>query len=187
MLSLRLVYKILAFAALLPLLSACSGSDGSSNGPTGPGTSNASLEGTWVGTSTSESATGTCLANNFSPITVPARWVFRQTGSSFTADLTLNGLVTCPFRGSVSGNSVTVFPATSGGAPFCLVLTASCSGSPPRQVRGQLRTDLTILTATVSGNRMTGSGTSVFTIVDVQTGQSLGEYQVRSSQTLAKQ
>lgn len=173
-----------AFSALVTL-PGCGGSGGGLS-PTDPGPP-AMVQGIWVGTATSLSATGTCLAERFQGLTVPARWVIQQAGETFTGNQTLNNLVTCQFRGTVSGATVTFFPSTAG-ASFCTVQTGTCgTGSSRYSVRMELRTDRVIQTAIVNGNTMTATGTSVWRILDAGTGASLGDYEVRGTQTLQRQ
>jgi hypothetical protein len=95
-------------------------------------------------------------------------------------------VATCPIQGSVRGSSVTVSPAT-GGATFCTVQSIACPSAPQRPLRMELRLDRSNLTGTVNGDRLTASGTSVWHVTDARTGQSLGDYEVRSSQDLRKQ
>ncbi len=169
----------------LGLLS-CGGGGGGGSSPTEPSNTPASIQGTWVGTATSVSAMGTCLADNFRPLTVPARWVIQQTGSVFTGQQTLNNIVTCPFRGTINGSSVTFLP-DAGGPAFCTVQTTACPSAPRRTLRMELRIDSAIQTASVSGTRMSASGTAVWRITDAQSGQSIGDYEVRGTQDLQRQ
>lgn len=177
--------RLLELGCLVIWIAGCSGDGGGGSSPTEP-SAPVSIQGTWVGTASSLSASGTCLADNFGPLTVPARLVFQQTGSTFTGTQTLNNVVTCPIQGSVRGSSVTLSP-TTGGAPFCTVQSIACSSAPQRPLRMELRLDRSNLTGTVNGDRLTASGTSVWHVTDAGTGQSLGDYEVRSSQDLRKQ
>lgn len=144
------------------------------------------LQGTWVGTATSLSASGTCLAENFHPLTVSARWAIQQNGSSFTGQLTLNNAITCPFKGTVQGSSATFF-ADVGGASFCTVQARPCPGAPERPLRLELRLNLPVQVGTINGNRMTATGTSTWRVTDLQTGQVLGDFKVTGRQDLQKQ
>lgn len=163
----------------------CGGGGGSS--PTEPPPPPVSIQGTWVGTATSLSASGTCLADDFRPLTVPARWVIEQNAGSFTGRQTLNNVITCPFRGTVQGASVSFFPEASNPPSFCTVQTVSCSSNRNRRLRMELRTDREALSGTVSANRMAMTGTAVWRITDQQTGAFVGDYEVRASQELQKQ
>jgi len=99
---------------LLVVAAGCVGGGGGSRPTEPPPAANASIQGTWTGTATSLSASGTCLADNFQPLTVSVRWLVQQTGTSFTASETLNNAITCPFAGTVSGNSRGKPPALPG-------------------------------------------------------------------------
>lgn len=179
--------RVMAASLLLTVLISCGGGGGGDGStPTTPPNPAASIQGTWGGTATSVSASGTCLANDFRPLTVPARWVIQQNGSTFTGQQTLNNVITCPFRGTVNSTTATFFPE-AGGSSFCSVQTIVCSTMPRRTLRMELRTDQAIQMATVTGNRMSASGSSVWRITDAQTGQVIGDYEVRGTQELQKQ
>jgi hypothetical protein len=172
---------------LAVLSSGCGGSGGGGpRSPTDPGGGVASIQGRWLGTATSLSASGTCLADNFQPLTVPARWVIQQQGTTFTANQTLNNGITCPFRGTVTGSTVTFFPET-GGPASCTVQTLACRSAPQRLLRMELSTSEAFLVGTVSGDRMTTSGTSTWRVTDARTGQFVGNFVVRGAQELARQ
>lgn len=170
----------------LMILICCGGGGGGGSSPTEPSAPLASVQGTWVGNATSVSASGTCLADNFGSATVPARWVIQQNGTAFTGRQTLNNIVTCNFRGTVNGATATFFPET-GGSPFCTVQTTACRSAPRRTLRMELRIDRAILVATVAGDRMSASGTAVWRVTDTQTGQFIGDYEVRATQELQRQ
>ena len=184
------MHRVLVSLALcfFPFASlACSSSDSSNSGPTGPSVPTASLQGTWEGTATSESVSGTCLAANFTPLTVSVRWVFQQSGNSFTGQQTLNSLLTCPFRGTVSGNTATFFVPQSGGPGFCRTQVIPCPNDPFTQVRIELPPEDPAMTATISGNTMTGVSVARWRATNANTGQPLGTYEARSRQNLTKQ
>ena len=164
----------------------CGGGGGSDSTPTTPSDPVASIQGTWVGTATSQSASGTCLANGFRPLTVPAKWVFQQTGSTFTGQQTLNNVVTCPSRGTISGSTVTFFVDPSGPAS-CRTQTIVCSSAPQKPLRMDLYTDRVMQVGTLTGTRMSALGSSVWKVTDIQTGQVLGDFEVRGTQDLQKQ
>lgn len=159
----------------------------SGTSPTEPSNPPVSIQGIWVGTATSLSAFGTCLAEDFRPLTVSARWAIEQNGATFTGRQTLNNVITCPFRGSVNGSAVSFTPESSTPPSFCTVQTVTCSSAPRRALRMELQTDRAILTGTVSGNQMLTSGTAVWRITDVETGVLVGNYEVLSNQALQKQ
>ena len=178
-------WRCTALAVLAIGAAACGGGGGGGGGPTEPSPPIA-IQGTWGGTATSQTGTGTCLAETFQGLTVPARWAITQTGAAFTGQQTLNNVITCPFRGTVSGSTVTFFPDTTGPA-FCTVQNATCgTGANRRTVRMELRLDRAIQTGTVVGNRMSTTSTAVFRVFDSRTGQSLGEYEVRGVQELER-
>lgn len=177
---------LLTFFSLAAITALACGGGGGNPSPTEPSVPPASIQGTWLGTATSVSASGTCLADNFRSLTVPVRWVIQQNGASFTGQQTLNNIITCPFRGTVGGASATFFLDT-GGATVCTVQTIVCSSAPRRALRMELRTDRSIQVATVVGNRMSASGSSVWRVTDAQTGQLIGDYEVRGTQELQKQ
>lgn len=183
--SIRALIRVVAVLSWIAVSSSCGG-DGGGSSPTEPGPP-VSIQGTWVGTATSLSASGTCLATDFQGITVPARWVIQQSGASFTGTQTLNNIITCPFRGTINGSTVTFF-ADPAGPSFCAGGNRTCrSGSTVRRVRTELRMDRAIQTATVTGNRMSASGTSVARVFDAVTNESLGDFEVRGTQTLDRQ
>jgi hypothetical protein len=150
---------------------------------------NASIQGTWTGTATSLSASGTCLADNFQPLTVPVRWIFQQTGGSFTAMETLNNAITCPFTGTVSGNTVTFAPGLARSPAGCGDQDLPCISTRGgiQLVHAALQASRSIETGTVNGSQMKLAGTSIWKVTDVQTGAALGEFQVTGSQDLQKQ
>jgi hypothetical protein len=176
--------RLLATGLFVVSLISCSGGGGGT--PTGPSNPSVSIQGTWVGTATSVSASGTCLADGFHPLTVPAKWVIQQNGDNFTGQQTLNNVATCPFRGTVNGAQVTFYPE-AGGSAFCTVQTIFCPSAPQRMLRMELRTDRAIQAGTVAGNRLAASGSSVWHITDARTGQAIGDYEVRGTQDLQKQ
>lgn len=183
----RTYLRVAATNLLLASLISCGGGGGGDGStPTAPSNPAASIQGTWIGTASSVSASGTCLANDFRPLTVPARWVIQQNGPTFTGQQTLNNVITCSFRGSVTGATVTFLPE-AGGSAFCTAQTIVCSSMPRRTLRMELRTDRVIQVATVTGNRMSASGSSTWRITDAQTGQLIGDYEVRGTQELQKQ
>lgn len=169
----------------LTILAACGGGGGGGSSPTDPG-SFANIDGGWIGTATSESASGTCLAENFQGVTVALRWQIQQAGGSFTGTQTLNNIISCPFRGTVRGNTVTFFP-DSGGPDICLRNTLTCgSGSTRRTVRIEVRTETAAQTGTVTGDRISTSSAASWRVFDARTGESLGDYTVRGRQELRR-
>jgi hypothetical protein len=177
----------LGFSMLLPCFISCGGSSGGGgSSPTEPSNPSASIQGTWTGTATSVSASGTCLARDFRPLTVPAKWVIQQSGATFTGQQTLNNVITCPFRGTVSGSSVSFVPE-AGGSAFCTVQTIICSNDPGRILRMELRADRAVQAGTVAGDRISASGSSTWRITVAQTGQVVGDYEVRGTQELRRQ
>lgn len=169
------------------VVASCGGGGGESGGsPTAPVPA-AQVGGTWSGTAEAHAASGTCLADGFTPLTVPVRWVISQAGATFTADETLNNRVTCPFRGSIVGSVVTFFGDPARGGADCWVQKIFCPQPPFRPIRTELQTDRALITMTVSGNRMSGAGTSVWRVFDANTGELLGEFRVESRQELTRQ
>jgi hypothetical protein len=163
----------------------CSGGGGGT--PSEPSNPTVSIQGVWVGTATSLSASGTCLADNFHPLTVPVRWEIAQSGSIFTALQTLNNAVTCPFNGTVNGATVTFLALPSSSTPACTVQSVVCPDNPGRVLTIELQLNQSLQTATVSGNKMSPSGTAVWRVTDAQTGQLIGVYRVQETQSLQKQ
>jgi hypothetical protein len=177
----------LGFCMLLQFFISCGGNGGGGgSSPTEPPNPSASIQGTWIGTATSVSASGTCLARDFRPLTVPAKWVIQQSGATFTGQQTLNNVITCPFRGTLSGSSVSFFPE-AGGSTFCSMQTIVCSSEPGRVLRMELRTDRSVQVGAVAGDRISASGSSTWRITVAQTGQIVGDYEVRGTQELRKQ
>jgi hypothetical protein len=119
---------------------------------------------------------------------VPVLWVVQQAGASFTATETLNNAITCPFTGTVSGNSVTTTPNLSHPPAGCGDQTIPCiaTNGAIQLVHATLQASRSIQTGTVSGNQMKLMGTSIWKVTDVGTGKDLGEFQVQGSQTLQK-
>lgn len=176
-----------ALLTLALLLAACGGGGGGGpRSPTDPTPTVLSIQGTWLGTATSLSVSGTCLADLFRTGTVPARWVIQQQGSSFTANLTLNNSITCPFRGNVSSTSAEFF-AEPGGPPGCTSQTLACRNAPQRLLRMDLVANETVLGGTVSGNRLLLSGTSTLRVTDVRTGQIVGNMITVTAHDLVRQ
>jgi len=163
----------------------CSGGGGGT--PSEPSNPTVSIQGLWVGTATSLSASGTCLADNFHPLTVPVRWEIAQSGSVFSAQQTLNNAVVCPFSGTVSGATVTFLAQPSSTTPACTVQSVVCPDNPGRVLNMELQLTQSLQTATVSGNKMSPTGTAVWRVTDAQTGQLIGEYRVQGTQSLQKQ
>jgi hypothetical protein len=181
----RTLLVLATFLVLATGILSCSGGGGST--PSEPSNPTVSIQGVWVGTATSLSASGTCLADNFHPVTVPARWEIAQSGAVFTAFQTLNNAVTCPFTGTVSGSTVTFLAQPSGTTPACTVQSVVCPNNPGRVLTIELQLTQSLLTATVSGNKMSPTGTAVWRVTDSQTGQLVGEYRVQGTQSLQKQ
>jgi len=185
--SLDRIPTALVSAALSLFLAAGLSCSGGGSGPSEPPAPSVSIQGIWTGTATSVSASGTCLADNFHPATVPVRWEITQSGADFIGTQTLNNAITCPFFGTVSGSTVLFFPLASSSTPACTVQSVVCPSNPGRVLKIELHTDRTLQTATVTGNRMSASGSAVWRVTDVQTGQLIGEYTVQGTQSLQKQ
>lgn len=184
----RLAVRWTALGACLFLLAAtlgCGGGGGDDDqSPTGPGSPTAVLGGTWEGTSTTISAQGTCLADNYRGASVSARWRFTQTGASATGQLTLNHVVTCQFRASISGSTVSIFAVPTSNS--CTVYTAVCQSSPNRQLRVEMRTDVPALSGRVVGSNLTLTGPTRARVYEVQTGREIGEHVVNVVHELRK-
>lgn len=183
-------HTLLLLAASLVLITgilSCGGSGSGGGTPSEPSNPTVSIQGLWLGTATSLSASGTCLADNFHPSTVPVRWEIAQSGSVFTAQQTLNGAVVCPFSGTVSGSTVTFLAQPSDTTQACTVQSVVCPDNPSRVLTMELQLAQSLQTATVSGNKMSPSGTAVWRVTDAQTGQLIGEYRVQETQSLQKQ
>lgn len=171
---------------ILALLAAC-GDDG--GGPTEPTPTptpapNVNVQGVWIGTASSLSARGTCLADSFQPFTVSAVWTIQQTGASVTAAQVLNNAQVCGFTGTVRGDTVDFRLDPSSSQTVCSLQNLSCPGSRP--VRVELDTSRSTMVGVVSGNRMTITSNSVWRAVDVNTGNSLGDYEVSGRQELTR-
>ena len=168
---------------LLVFLAACSDGGGSPTEPPPP-QNNANVNGFWSGVANSTSADGTCLADDFVPFTVTVDWTIRQTGSTFTATEVLNNAQVCAFTGTVRGNSVDFrfdLPRSQG---ICGAQNLACTGLRP--VRIELSTSRTTMTGQVNGNRMTIESNLVWDAFDGQTGNRLGDYEVRGRQELLR-
>ncbi|HEY2292036.1 MAG TPA: hypothetical protein VGM86_15155 [Thermoanaerobaculia bacterium] len=181
----RTLLLLATFLVLATGILSCGGGGGGT--PSEPSNPPVSIQGVWVGTATSLSASGTCLADNFHPLTVPARWEITQSGSSFAALQTLNNAVTCPFSGTVNGSMVTFLAQPSSTTPACTVQSVVCPDNPGRVLNMELQLTQSLQTATVSGNKMSPTGTAVWRVTDAQTGQLIGEYRVQETQSLQKQ
>lgn len=168
---------------LLVILAACSDGGGSPTEPSPP-QSNANVNGFWSGVSSSTSAEGTCLADDFEPFVVNVDWSIRQTGSTFTATEVLNNAQVCAFTGTVRGNTVDFRFDLPGSQGICGAQNLACSGLRP--VRIQLSTSRSTMTGQVSGNRMTIDSNLVWDAFDGQTGNRLGDYEVRGRQELVR-
>lgn len=169
---------------LLILAASCYG-DGGGGSPTEPTPRpNANIDGFWTGVASSLSARGTCLAQDFLPVTLTVDWTIRQTGSSFTATEILNNAQVCAFTGTVRGNSVEFRPDLSRSQSVCGVQNLACSGLRP--VRIELSTSRSTLTGVVNGNRMTLTSNMVWQAVESNTGNSLGDYEVSGRQELVR-
>ena len=168
----------------LTLLTGCYADGGggpTEPGPPGPG---ANINGFWSGVATSLSADGTCLADDFLPVTVTVDWSIRQTGSSFTATEVLNGAQVCAFTGTVRGDRVDFRPDLARSQGVCGVQNLACSGLRP--VRIELSTTRSNMIGEVDGGRMTITSTMVWQAFDRQTGNSLGDYEVEGRQELTR-
>jgi hypothetical protein len=180
----RLPLLALALLSLAPL--ACSSGSGGDSGPTAP-TPTAMIQGTWAGTGSSVSASGTCLANDFHPIPVAVRWQFVQNGTTFTGTETVNNAQVCTYHGTISGNTVTFLVDANNVASYCTTQTTFCSPTPGRLLRLDLQTAMPVLTTTVAGTQMSGSGTTTWNVTDLTSNSSLGTYAVNGTQSLTKQ
>lgn len=170
---------------LLILLATCG--DGGGAGPTEPTPTpppTVNIQGVWSGTASSLSARGTCLADSFLPVTVAAVWTFQQIGSSITATEVLNNAQVCGFTGTVRGSTVELQHDPSRSQAVCSVQNLACPG--PRPVRIELIPSRTTVFGTVSGNRMTITSNTVWRATDVNSGNSLGDYEVTARQELAR-
>ena len=181
----RTLLLLTTFLVLATGILSCSGGGGGT--PSEPSNPTVSIQGVWVGTATSLAASGTCLADNFHPLTVPVRWEIAQSGSVFTAQQTLNNAVVCPFTGTVSGATVTFLAQPSSTTPACTVQSVVCPNNPGRVLTSELQLSQSLQTATVVGNKMSPTGTAVWRVTDAQTGQLIGEYRVQETQSLQKQ
>jgi hypothetical protein len=115
---------------------------------------------------------------------VAVDWTIRQTGRSFTATEVLNGAQVCAFTGTVQGDRVTFLPDLPASQGTCGLQNLACSGLRP--VRIELNTSRFDMTGIVSGNRMTLASAMVWRAVDVNTGNSLGDYEVSGRQDLTR-
>lgn len=167
----------------LALLIGCDGSGG--GGPTEPRPGpDVNINGFWSGTASSLSAQGTCLADEFLPVTVPVDWSIRQTGSTFTATEVLNGAQVCAFTGTVRGDRVDFRPDLGRSQGVCGLQNLACPGLRPVQI--ELSTSRSDMIGDVDGNRMTITSTMVWRAFDRETGNFLGEYEVRGRQDLTR-
>lgn len=169
----------------LVLLAGCDdGGGGSPTEPTPTPSPNVNVQGAWAGTAASLSARGTCLADSFLPVTVTAVWTIQQTGASITAVQVLNNSQVCAFTGTVSGNTVDFRPDPSRSQTVCSVQNLACPG--PRPVRIELNDSRTTAIGVVDGNRMTITSNTAWRAVEVNTGNSLGDYEVTGRQELTR-
>jgi predicted small lipoprotein YifL len=179
----RLLSSPSLLVILLLVLAACGG--GGSGGPTEPPPeANVNVQGTWVGTASTVSARGTCLAEGFLPVSVPVVWTMRQSGVAVVAVEGLNNAQVCAFTGTVRGSTVTFLPNVQNSDGRCSLQNLACSG--PRAVRIDLLTGPTTFTGTVNGNRMRIDSLSVWRVTETSTGNVLGEYQVTGRQDLQR-
>lgn len=167
----------------LILLTGCDADGG--RGPTEPRPGpDVNINGFWTGTASSLSARGTCLAGEFEPITVAADWSIRQTGSTFTATQVLNGAQVCAFTGTVRGDRVDFRPDLGRSQGVCGLQNLACPGLRPVQI--ELSTSRSDMIGDVDGNRMTITSIMVWRAFDRDTGNFLGEYEVRGRQDLTR-
>ena len=174
------------FPALFLLVLACDGGGGG-GGPTEPTPTPPpaiNIQGVWTGTASSLTARGTCLADSFLPVTVTAVLTIQQTGASVTATEVLNNAQVCGYTGTVRGNTVEFVPDPSRSQAVCSVQNLACTG--PRPVRIELNTSLTTAIGAVDGNRMTITSNTVWRAIDVNTGNTLGNYEISGRQELAR-
>ncbi len=169
---------------ILALLAGCDGGGGGPTEPTPSPSPNVNVQGVWIGTASSLSARGTCLADSFLPVTVPAVWTIQQTGASVTATEVLNNAQVCGFTGTVRGNTVELRPDPSRSQTVCSLQNLACTG--PRPVRIELNASRTTVVGIVDGNRMTITSNAVWRAVDVNTGNTLGDYEVAGRQELTR-
>lgn len=176
---------LLFLTSTLILLTGCyDDGGGGGGGPTEPPRPGVNINGFWSGIATTLSADGTCLANDFLPVTVTVDWTIRQTGSSFTATEVLNGVQVCAFTGTVRGDRVEFRPDLARSQGICGVQNLACSGLRP--VRIELSTSRTRMTGVVEGSRMSITSTMVWQAIDRNTGNSLGDYEVTGRQELTR-
>ena len=169
---------------ILALLAACGDGGGGPTEPTPTPQPNINVQGVWIGTASSLSARGTCLADAFQPFTVSVVWTIQQTGASVTAAQVLNNAQVCGFTGTVRGDTVEFRPDPSRSQTVCSIQNLACAG--PRPVRIELISSRTTVFGAVTGNRMTITSNTVWRAVDVNTGNSLGQYEVSGRQELTR-
>lgn len=169
---------------LLVLLAACGDGGGGPTEPTPTPPPTVNVQGVWTGTASTLTARGTCLADSFLPVTVAAVWTIQQIGSSITATEVLNNAQVCGYTGTVRGNTVEFQPDPSRSQAVCSVQNLACTG--PRPVRIELITSRTVVVGVVSGNRMTIASNAVWRATEVNTGNSLGDYEVSGRQELTR-
>ena len=169
---------------ILVLLAGCGDDGGGPTEPTPTPPPNVNVQGVWTGTASSLSARGTCLADSFLPVTVSAVWTIQQTGASITATEVLNNAQVCGFTGTVRGNTVELQHDPSRSQAVCSVQNLACTGTRP--VRIELSASRTIVVGFVNGNRMTITSNTVWRATDVNSGNSLGDYEVTGRQELTR-
>lgn len=167
----------------LILLAGCSGDGGGPTEPRPP-QSNANINGFWSGTAVSESARGTCLADGFQPVTVAVDWTIRHTGDTFTATEVQNNARVCAYTGTVRGNRVDFRFDLSRSQGVCGLQNLACAGLRP--VRIELSTSRSEMVGIVDGNRMTITSNMVWRATDRDTGNLIGDYEVRGRQEISR-
>lgn len=176
--------NLLCPLAVLLVLAACGGGGGYGGPTEPPQVPNANVQGTWVGTASTVSARGTCLAEGFLPVTVSAIWTMRQSGTSVVAVEQLNAAQTCTFTGTVHGNTLDLALDTRVSEGACSHQNLACAGT--RAVAIELLPASTNFTGTVNGNSMRIDSLSVWRVTETSTGNNLGEYQVTGRQDLQR-
>jgi hypothetical protein len=182
--------SLLLIQSLLLLVAACSGGGGGTEGPATPTQPNeppASISGLWIGTGTSDSASGTCLADDFQAVTVPVTWSISQQGSSGTATLTVptGNFFSCSYFIAISGSrfSLSYDPSNSS---FCSPDETSVCKSGQR-VHWQEETNHLRISGNVYGDTITTTADAVFKVTDPDSGEYLGEFVVHQVGTIHRQ
>ena len=185
---------ILAGVLLVPLL-ACGGGGGGSSPtappPPPPPPPLASLAGTWTGSATSSSATGTCLAENFRPVTVPVTWRITQSGASILilSETPTGNFIVCGWRGIVTGNTFSFEYSRADSHTYCpdpsRLSPNRCSNGT--RVMEQPLTSEWRGSGSVSGNSIEVSSSGPFRVTSAGSGEFLGIFTVYGTVSLTRQ